>query len=645
MQAEQNRAQHNSAEPDSAEPDSAGHDSAERDSAAAPAVTAERLAELSAGSAVPAAEPVYRRFARWAEQDGGRPALLTGIGDLDYAELDSWAGELAGRLHAVGARPEQRVAICLPRSPALVAAVLAVLRAGAAFVPLDPEWPKERIRAVLADAEPCGVIGDAGTAALLDGQPVPVLDVDHGGGRPLEPVAVRPDHLAYVLYTSGSTGRPKGVLIEQQALANYVDHAARAYLTGDPAAEGAALHTPLTFDLTLTGLLAPLVTGAGVRIVPDGQGVDELAELLRQGVRFDLVKLTPAHLRMLEHALPLSFHTPAVGTFVVGGEALPTELVRPWLERMPQLRVVNEYGPTEATVGSSAAFVSDPLPAGPAVPIGRPIANVRQYVLDPELGIAGVGVAGEIHIGGAGVARGYAGLPGPTAGHFVPDPYGPPGSRLYRTGDAGRYLADGSVEFIGRLDDEAKVNGHRVSPGEIEAVLQRHEQVAAAAAVVRDVGETRRIIAFVTGRPGVRPQPEAIRAWTREVLPGYLVPSAVVPVEALPLTANGKVDRSRLPDAPVEGAGPSAPPVTPLQRALAGIWQEVLGLDEVGIDDHFLDVGGDSVATLLVAGRAAKLGIRLESRMLLDHPTIRSLGAALEDGPESARPASAVSAR
>ncbi|MET8081469.1 non-ribosomal peptide synthetase [Streptomyces sp. NPDC005303] len=600
---------------------------------APPTATAERLAELSAGPAVPAAEPVYRRFARWAKRDGERAALLTGIGDLNYSELDDWAGELAGRLHSIGARPEQRVAICLPRSPALVAAVLSVLRAGAAFVPVDPQWPKRRIWDVIADAAPCGVIADARTAGFFDGLAIPVLDVDHRGGRALEPAPVRPDHLAYVLYTSGSTGRPKGVLIEQQALANYVDFAARSYLTGEP--EGSALHTPLTFDLTLTSLLAPLVTGAAVRIVPDGQGVDELAELLRQGVRLDLLKLTPAHLQMLEQALPLSFHTPKVGTFVVGGEALSTEIVRPWLEQMPELRVVNEYGPTETTVGSSVAFVSDMLPAGPAVPIGWPIANLRQYVLDPELRIAGVGITGEIHIGGTGVSRGYAGLPGLTAERFVPDPFGPPGSRLYRTGDAGRYLEDGSVEFVGRLDDEAKVNGYRVSPAEIEAMLHQHEQVAAAVAVVRDIGETRRIIVYVTGRPGTEPDPEAIRSWTCSVLPSYLVPSAVVSMDALPMTANGKVDRSRLPDVPVEGAGPSAPPVTPLQEALAGIWQEVLGLREVGIDDHFLDVGGDSVANLLVAGRAAKLGIRLESRMLLDHPTIRSLCVALEAGPES----------
>ncbi|MFF7648192.1 amino acid adenylation domain-containing protein, partial [Streptomyces canus] len=591
---------------------------------------------------VPAAT-VLDRFAEQVRRAPAAPAVETGSEVLSYAELDRRSDRLAHRLIERGAGPEVFVGLALPRSAEIVVAVLAVLKSGAAYLPVDPEYPAERIAFMLADAGPALLLTDADTmdrlpesgvprfllaellaeAAARLGEDAPVTDADRAA--PLNPA-----HPAYVIYTSGSTGRPKGVVVQHASVDAYLAWARDAY----PSLSGRALlHSPIAFDLTVTALLGPLTAGGSVRPAA-------LEERSASELRPAFLKATPSHLPLLT-ALPDTL-SPS-GDLVVGGEALGGEIVRAWRGRSPGATVVNEYGPTEATVGCVVASVrpEDEPPAG-SLTIGRPVRNMRAYVLDAALQPVPPGVPGELYLGGVQLARGYLGRPGLTAERFVPDPYGPAGERMYRTGDLARWTADGRLDFLGRVDDQVKVRGFRIELGEVEAVLAAHEAVAQGVVVVReDRPGDRRLVAYAVADGPL--EPSGLRAHVAGSLPEYMVPSAFVVLDALPLTPNGKLDRGALP-APDVGTGAlSRTPRDPREEILCDLFAEVLGAERVGIDDDFFELGGHSLLVIQLAARIrTTLRAEISIQQLFETPTVAGLATVL-DGATGAR--TAVTAR
>ncbi len=572
-------------------------------------------------------------FEAQARRTPGAPAVLCDGQALTFGDLNARANRLAHFLRGLGVEPEVGIGLCAGRSLDLAIGLLGILKSGGAYVPLDPKYPRERLAFLLADA---GVQVVLGTAHALAQMPVPAdgiaisLDVSDGPNavdaaeiascpESDPPAAVDPANIAYVLYTSGSTGRPKGVMVTHGSVAAYTRWSAAAYRVAEHA--GSCVHTPLSFDLTVTSLLTPLLAGRPVQLLPEGADLDGLAQAVAT-TGFGFVKLTPAHLDLLRDVAG-SFTAADPLTLVVGGEALHGAALRGWPERA---RVFNEYGPTEATVGCAIHAV-EPGQAEGAVPIGRPITDARLYVLDAGPHPLPLGIAGELWIGGAGLARGYLGRPDLTAERFLPDACsGTPGARLYRTGDRARRRADGELEFLGRLDAQVKIRGFRIEPGEVEAALAACPGVERAAVLVKDA----RLIGFVVGPQDLDP----LLASLRERLPEHMIPAVVVPLAALPLTANGKVDRKALLSVDDPGSAPLpesrfVAPRNATEMLLAEVWAQVLGRDggRIGVHDSFFQLGGDSIQSLQVVSRAARAGLRITPRQLFEHPTIAELAA------------------
>ncbi|MFN7881963.1 MAG: non-ribosomal peptide synthetase, partial [bacterium] len=560
-------------------------------------------------------------------------ALSWSGGVMTYAELDRRSERLADRLAALGAGPETVAGLFLERSPELVVGLLGVLKAGAAYLPLDPGHPDERLAFMLEDGGARLVLTRAGLAGRLP-EGVSALSLDADWAQVEAAVAAaRPqllaENLAYVIYTSGSTGRPKGAMMLHGGLANYLAWAREAY--GLKPGLGAPVNTPFSFDATVTSLLGPLVSGGYVELLAEGEG--ELAALgarLADPGGFGLVKLTPLHLEALQQLTPEAAHDGAAGAFVIGGEALTAGQVAFWRERAPGIRLINEYGPTEATVGSVIHEVSPETPHDGVVPVGRPIANMTVYVLDDRLEPVPVGVTGEVYIGGVGVCRGYAARPGLTADRFVPDPFGVPGSRLYRLGDLGRVRADGELEYLGRTDDQVKVRGYRIELGEVEAAISVCPGVAQAAVLARpDASGHRRLVAYVVGEGGAV-DVAALRERLRTRLPEYMLPQAWMVLDGLPMTTNGKVDRRALPEPDAPSGADYVAPTTPAEETLCAIWADVLGLTRVGIHDNFFDLGGDSVQTIRMVSRAREtFGTAVPLSLAFEAPTVSTLAVAL----------------
>ena len=537
-----------------------------------------------------------------------------------YGWLVERAGRLAGYLRGLGVGPETVVGLCLGRGPELVAAILGVWQAGGAYLPLDPDYPAGRLAFMLADSKAAVVVG---TAEIVDELPagriraVAVDDPVVAGAVAAGPVApaagVVGDQLAYVMYTSGLTGAPKGVQVTHRGLVNYAAWAVGAYGMGGGG--GAPLHSSLAFDLTVTSVVVPLVAGSVVVASREG-GAEGLAGLLARGWRFGLVKVVPAHLPVLAGLVAPGVLAGAARRLIVGGEALAGADVRAWLDNDPGLVVVNEYGPTETVVGCCVCEVSAGQQAGAVVPIGSPVANTRLYVLDEWLAPVAVGVAGELYIAGAQVARGYAGRAGLTGERFVADPFAADGSRMYRTGDVVRWRAGGVLEFVGRADGQIKLRGFRIEPGEIEATLAAHPGVAQAVVTAReDTPGDRRLAAYVVpaggggdgpggagGPGGVDGLAGVVREFVAGRLPEYMVPSVVVVLDELPLTANGKVDRKALPVPDfAAGAAGGRGPATVREELVCAAFSQVLGVERVGAEDSFFDLGGHSLlATQLI---------------------------------------------
>ncbi|QSQ15806.1 non-ribosomal peptide synthase/polyketide synthase [Myxococcus landrumensis] len=568
-------------------------------------------------------------------------AVTQGAARLSFRELDVRANQLAHHLRKLGVRRGTLVGLYSRRAPDLVVALWAVLKAGGAYVPMDPAWPAARLSFVLEDTGAAVVLTDASLVEKLPTTSSVVLCLDSDWDTVArEPVTAPeplsgPEDLAYLIYTSGSTGRPKGVMVEHRGVVNYLAWALRAY--GLTEGGGSPVHSPLSFDLTVTSLVAPLVAGQPVVLVPEEAGVEGLGEALRTGGPYGLVKLTPTHLRMLAAQLGPDAARGHTRAFVIGGEALTAEGIAFWREHAPDTRLINEYGPTETVVGCCVYTVSAADPMSGPVAIGRPIANTRLYVLDGDGQPVPVGVVGELFIGGAGVARGYWARPDLTAERFVPDAFGDePGARLYRTGDRVRWRTDGRLEYLGRSDFQVKVRGYRIELGEIESALRAHPLVGDAVVVVRDDAPSgARLVAYGVPSGTERPTPAALRAFLESRLPEYMVPAAYVLLDAFPLSDNGKVDRRALPapELPVGGPEREDTPRDAKETALEALWAQVLGRPRVGIHEDFFELGGDSILGIQVISRAAQLGLHFSAKQLFAHPTVARLAAVVSEAP------------
>ncbi|CAL9567112.1 amino acid adenylation domain-containing protein [Streptomyces sp. enrichment culture] len=603
--------------------------------------------ELLAAASGPDLEPggghPLRALAATAAAHPERPALTAGDVTLSFGELDARVNRLARRLIASGAGPGDRVALVLPRTADIVTAVFACLRAGAAYVPVDPSHPDERIRTIIGQAAPHSVLTvEASATALrellgpgvrvtaLDGETAAAL-ASGDASPPDDTERTRPltdAHPAYVMYTSGSTGTPKGVVVSHGNLRAMIDGYRAVVLDAlpDPERPRRAAHiAAFSFDASWDPLVW-LIHGHHLHLVDERTRLDaeELCRALHDW-RVDYFDATPSYLTQLVAAglLDEGGHRPQVVT--VGAEALDEAL----LARLREAGVAtgyNFYGPTENTVNS----VYWPIREGGRPLIGRPMPGVRAHVLDACLRPVPVGVHGELYLGGAGVAQGYAGRPDLTAERFVADPFGPPGSRLYRTGDVVRWTPDHELEFIGRADNQVKIRGFRIELGEIEAVLAAVPGVRHAAAVVReDSPGVRRLVAYVVA-DGV--QARDIRAAASASLPEYMIPAAVVLLDELPLNANGKLDRKALPKPSHDALAGAAyvEPRTATERALAAVWAELLGVERVGAEDNFFELGGDSILSIQLVSRARKAGLVLTSKDVFVRQTVAGLAAAID---------------
>ncbi|MFF0745873.1 non-ribosomal peptide synthase/polyketide synthase [Streptomyces sp. NPDC004111] len=558
----------------------------------------------------PAGDTLPALFAAQAARTPDARAVLAGGEELTYRQLDRRSSAFAAELTARGAGPGSLVAVMLPRSVDLMVALLGVHRAGAAYVPVDPAYPAERIAVVLADAAPALVVA-ADADLVPDG-----LATVRPTAAEADPVnaPVRPEDAAYVIFTSGSTGRPKGVVVEHRALGAYLVRARADY----PDAAGLSLaHTSVSFDLTVTCLLTPLTAGGCVHLaeIPDAVGAERPAFL----------KGTPSHLRLLD---TLPDEVSPTGTLILGGEALRGEMLTRWRSAHPDVTVINAYGPTEATVNAMEFRIEPGAEVAPGpVPIGRPFPYARVYVLDSGLRPVRPGARGELYLAGEGLARGYLGMPGQSSHRFVADPYGRPGTRMYRTGDLARMRPDGAVEYLGRVDDQVKVRGFRIELGEIETAAGAVPGVLRAAAAVRGTAAEPRLVGYLVAPDGV--DTAAVEAHLRETLPPYMVPAALVVLDALPLTPNGKVDRAALPE-PAAVAGTAARTAAgALEERLLGLFQQVLGRQDIGVDDDFFTLGGDSIMSIQLVGRARAAGLRFTPRHVFEHRTVARLASAL----------------
>ena len=565
-------------------------------------------------------------------------AVRDAAGELRYGELDEQANQLGHYLRSVGVGPEVVVGLCVRRSRALVVGILGILRAGGAYLPLDEHQPVERLGYLLEDAGVTVVVTESSLEAMLPsvwGQVV-VLDEESQreviASQPREApeVAVHADNVAYVIYTSGSTGSPKGVMVRHGGLSNYVQYAAERFSTDE--GTGSPINSSASFDLVVTSLYPTLIGGKTLHLLSGKDDVQELAELLRNGHDLTLMKLTPSHLEALTKLLAWEDLKGRVRSIVLGGEKLALSVVSGWHQASPETRFYNHYGPTETTVGCIVQAIDWESESGGIVPIGRPISNMRVYVLDGHVRPVPQGTIGELYIAGAGLARGYLGRAGLTAERFLADPYGPPGSRMYQTGDRVRYRPDRTLEFIGRTDYQVKIRGYRVELGEVEARMRACPGVAQAVVVAREEpGEVTRLVAYVVAGQQ-RIEGQELRSQLQRSLPEYMVPASYVFLDALPLTTNGKIDRGRLP-APDTGISTSryVAAQTPVEQTLATIWCEVLKLERVGVEEDFFELGGHSLlATRVVAQVREVLTVEVPLRELFEQPRIRELAERIE---------------
>jgi amino acid adenylation domain-containing protein len=594
---------------------------------------------------------IHRLFEAQADRTPDAVAVESEGQSLTYRQLNERANQLAGELRTRGIGPDVPVGIGMARSLDLAVALLGVLKAGGAFVPLDPDYPPDRLAAMLDDSR-VGVLltqerlqqrwpatGSAIIRIDADGKTIdrhPAANLDDGP---------TPDDAAYVIYTSGSTGEPRGVIVRHGGLVQH--NLAVAELFDLSPADRVLQFSSLSFDIAIEELFPTWIRGAAVVFRDEGPllGPSEFSAWVAAR-RVTVLDLPTVYwhtwvegLAVLGERLPDSLRL-----VIVGGEKASGRRLDDWYAiGGDRIRWINTYGPTEATVVATA-FEPPPGASLPEVPIGRPIAGTRIYLLDARRELVPLGLPGELYIGGEGVARGYLRRPGPTADRFVPDPFDDrPGARLFRTGDLARWRPDGQLEFLGRVDQQVKIRGFRVEPGEVEAVLRRHPAVAETVVVATgDAASRLRLAAYVVPRAAAGPDAAELRRWLRAALPEYMVPSAFVAMAALPLTPNGKIDRQALPDpgpGPIDPTAEYAAPRTPLEQTLAAVWADVMELERVGIHDDFFDLGGHSLQSVQLVSRiSAALGRPVPVRTVFQAPTIAAMAEVIERESNEAAP-------
>ncbi|HEX6911163.1 MAG TPA: amino acid adenylation domain-containing protein, partial [Longimicrobium sp.] len=595
------------------------------------------LLEGSAGPRTPVPDvPLHALFEAQAARTPQATALVFGPERITYAQLDGRANRLAHLLRARGVGADQPVAVLMERSVEMVVALYGILKAGAAYVPVDPEYPADRVAYMLEDSAAALVLtqqrwmdglADAAEAVALDAPGV--LDA-FPATPPKDADAAGTERLAYVIYTSGSTGRPKGAMNAHRGVVNRIAWMQDAFgLTGDDAV---LQKTPFSFDVSVWEFFWPLAVGARLVVAPPGAHRDPVAlnELI-QRERITTLHFVPSMLRAWLDGADASACT-SLRRVMSSGEALPADLVTRFYDALPSGQLHNLYGPTEAAVDVTHWPCAPD--AGGSVPIGRPIANTRMYVLDGRGAPRPVGVPGELWIAGVQVGRGYWRRPALTAERFVPDPFAPgPGARMYRTGDRARWRADGALEYLGRTDFQVKVRGFRIEPGEVEAALAALPGVRQAVVDARPAPAGARLVAWIAGADGAPPAPDALRSALARTLPDHMVPSVFVPVDALPLTPSGKVDRRALPEPDATAdASVHATPRTPTEETVAAVWAELLGLERVGANDRFFDLGGHSLlGTRVVARLREALDVEVPLAALFEAPRLADFAARVDD--------------
>jgi amino acid adenylation domain-containing protein len=578
---------------------------------------------------------LFEEQARWSP---AAIAVSTETENISYEELNRRANQLSHYLRDLGVGPEVVVGVCAQRSVALVVGILGTLKAGAAYLPIDPSYPAARINYMLQDAGVAVLLTQQDLLAKFDQSLLRTLSLDNEweeiarcSSRNLA-LQVSGQNLAYLIYTSGSTGQPKGVLIEHGGLSNYLVWATEFYQVNS--LQQSPLHTSISFDLSITSLFPPLLNGGTVKLLSEGTELESLAGIIRSSDPA-LIKLTPSHLRILAAEKDGLSESGTEHVFVVGGESLSAQSLHWWSESNTPVRLINEYGPTETVVGCCVHELVAGQTNIEAIPIGRPIWNTEMYVLGQQQELLPVGVIGELYIGGSGVARGYTGRPAATAEKFIPHPFSAKrGARLYRTGDLGRYLPNGEIEYLGRVDEQVKIRGYRIELGEVEEALERHESVRESVVIVRETksGE-QQLVGYVVASAEVGVG--QLRSFLAEQLPEYMVPSVIVKLEAVPLTANGKVDRKALPE-PGQFASTKeyVAPRTAVEELLAVIWTAVLAgtpADQIGVHDNFFELGGHSLlATQVISRVRESFKIELPLRSLFEAPSIELLAAKVE---------------
>jgi len=582
----------------------------------------------------------HEMFEEQAALHPDRIAVQAAAELVTYRELNRRANQLANYLRGFGVGPDVIVGVCLKRSVEMVVGILGVLKAGGAYLPLDPTRPIEHLAFLRSDSQSPLLVtqsdlqdalpSDASIAVCLndDWDQISTASADNLSAFALT------DSLAYLIYTSGSTGRPKGVAIEHRNLVNYLAWSSEAYKATHGG--GAPVHSSIAFDLTVTSLFAPLVSGSSVTLVDEDQGLEGLSLVMRDSRDFSLIKITPAHLEVLSRLTPESQAAGKTRAMVIGGEALNWASLEFWRKHAPETRLINEYGPTETVVGCCVYEAGEEPHQGSGVPIGQSIANTQLYVLDHRGNLTGTGVYGELHIGGDGVGRGYLGRPDHTAEKFIPDPFGRrPGARLYSSGDIARRLVDGNIAFGGRVDQQLKLRGYRIEPAEIEAVLKDHPGVFESAVILReDAPGDSRLIGYVAADSEHKPSVDELIRHLKRRLPEYEVPSALVVLDSIPLTANGKVDLEALPEPPSRTYNVEwsyVAPGTEVEIRLAQIFAEVLRAEMVGVHDNFFDLGGHSLLAVQVISRVREtFGVEIQVRELFEAPTIAGVAKNIE---------------
>ncbi|MBJ7570267.1 amino acid adenylation domain-containing protein [Bacillus halotolerans] len=570
-------------------------------------------------------EMVSRWFEVQADQRPDHDAVIFGNERYTYRQLNERANQLARTLRTKGVQADQFVAIISPHCIELIVGILAVLKSGGAYVPIDPQYPEDRIQYMLSDSRTEIVLTQR---RLLDQLPydgdVVLLDAEnsyHEDRSNLDLFSNTHD-LAYMIYTSGSTGNPKGVLIEHQGLANYIWWAKEVYVRGEKT--NFPLYSSISFDLTVTSIFTPLVTGNTI-IIYDGEDKSEVLSAIMRDSRIDIIKLTPAHLHVLKE-MNVADGT-AIRKMIVGGENLSTRLAKSVSEQFKgRLDIFNEYGPTETVVGCMIYRYDAKRDKREFVPIGTPAANTDIYVADANKNLVPIGVIGEMYISGPGVARGYWNRPDLTAEKFVENPY-IPGAKMYKSGDLAKRLRDGNLVYVGRIDEQVKIRGHRIELGEIEAALHNVEAVQKAAVTVREEEDgLKQLCAYYVSEKSI---PAAqLREQLSLELPNYMVPSYFVRLEHMPLTSNGKINRKVLPapEASLQQTAEYVPPGNEVESKLTDLWKEVLGISHAGIKHNFFDLGGNSIRAAALAARIHKeLDVNLSLKDIFKFPTIEQL--------------------